>query len=621
MHRRPLRLGRALFVIVATLALAACGGGGGGGGGASVPGPQAPQNYSTSTAFSTTSSTTIALPKIANGISGSITLPSGSAPSTANLTFGSSLPSGVPQAQSLNFRRSPQEIGGSNLTLLAAVALTVSSAVTVSSSPAFSFTLASGISGEAYIAYFDLNNAIAGWNVLLGPGTISGTTLTFPAQTITPPITFEPNDTYVFALIVSSTPANGASLNYSGTKTTNFAYGFAYGYPTTPPTPIPTSLAAAATVTVTVGSSPYPAASQTPGLVNLHVAESDAGTLSTSTYTTDSWIGVTSASAPYSVQLYASVQQEPSSDALPNVTTIYGSPQTTDQFPQNGGASWSNSPAANVSYSYADGSTGTRTVSAGGSYTDTENLGGGTQAVLTENADGSGSMTGPYFSGGIVNSVQFSANHTSGSCNPVNAGGSAVPAPCLTSTINYSSFAQTNYGFPATVTIPDATWYSLPLALYKESDTIAAGVPLPASCTPNSYGGITNDVRRTITSVDTLIGVIETTVLDSYEANGQSICLVTSDTQDYAYDEQGNTPYFLLVGSLGLETVTTNESLILQPGSALTQSSVHANPVVAAMQMHALQHLAHDRAVRTRAFIRALHSQKAMLLGATGGAR
>ena len=621
----PPRLSHALLFASFGALLVACGGGGGGGGGGtsstpSVPATSAPASYSTSISLSTGSSTTVSLPGISSGISGSITLPAASAAATGNLTFGSTLPSGVAPLSVATLKRNAESIGGSNITLLAVVAMTVNSTVTVASFPGFSFTVSSGISGDAYVAYFDANNSAAGWNVILGPGTVAGSTVTFPAQSITPAITFQPNDTYVFALFVSSTPATTATLSYSGTKTTTYAASFAYSYPTTPPTPTPTSIAAAATVAVSVGASPYPAAAPTPGLLNLHVAESDAASLSTTTYTTDTWVALSSPTTPYVSNLYGSVQQEPSSNTLPVLTTLYVTPQTTDKFPQTSGTMWSNSPAASITYSYSDGDSGTRAVAADGSYSDTENLlgGSGGQAILTENADGSGSMSGPFLSGGAILNVQFSASSNS-TCNSVPSGTSVSP-PCVTSTINFNAGYASYFGLPNPLTAPDATWYSLPLALYAETDSITASAALPGSCTPNSYGTTANDVRRSMTTVDTVIGFVETTILDSYELGGQPICLVSSDTQNYAYDEQQNTPSFLVVGSLGLETITTTESLILQSGAATVQSrriesggEAPPNPIAAALQAHELQRLAHDRAVRTRNFIRAMRT--------SGGAR
>jgi len=629
MRKHPQLLVLPVIGIVFAAVLAACGGGGGGGGGASLPGGGSlgPQSYSTSVPFSTSSTTTATFSTISSGVSGSIVLPAASGTSTASLVFESSLGSGVPAPASFG-RRTAQSIGGSNLTLLAAIAMTVSAPVTVTSSPGFSFTVPNAIAGDAYVAYYDANNSSAGWNVLVGPGTASGLTITFPSQSITPPITFVPNDTYIFALVVSSAPATGAALSYSGSKTTSFAYGYSFGYPTTPPTPIPTSIGAIATVAVSVGASPYPATAPTPGLADLHVAESDSASLNTTTFTTDSWIGV-SGTSTYLTQTYATVQQEPSSATLPVITTIYGTPQTTDQYPQNGGASWSNSPRATINYSYADGDSGTRTIASDGSYSDTENLlvdGAGGSAVLTENSDGSGSIVGPYFGGGIIDSVMFSANSSS-TCNSVPAG-TSVNAPCLTATVNYSNFAVTTYGFLATETVPDATWYNLPLVLYSESDGITANASLPGSCSPNSYGTSANDVRRTIITTDTVLGVVETTVFDSYELNGQPICLLTSDTQNYSYDEQGNVPSFLLVGSPGLEIITTTENLILQPGASgvesVRQNVASTTPNVSrsmagAIQAHQLSRFVHDRLIRTHAFMKALRTQRVTASHVTGG--
>ena len=610
-----------LVVVAATAILAACGGGGGG----PVPVTLAtyPSADSTSAPFSASTTTLVKFAEISSGASGTITLPAANATPTANLSFQAALPTGVAMPSAVKGR---EAIGGTSLTTLAVITMSVSSSVTITSTPAFSFTLSGPISGSPYVAYYDENNAGAGWNVLLGPGTISGDTVAFAAVQLTPPLTFVANDTYVFALVTSSTAVAPATFAYSGTKTVNYVYGYNFGYPSPVPgsTAPPTTLSYAVSDTVSVGSSPFPGPSAT-GLVDEHVAESDAQSLSTTTFTTDSWVGIASANSANSVYnqlLYGSTQQEPSSANLPTTTTIYATPLTTDQFPAQTGLNWTNGPAATTTYSYADSDSGTKVIAPDGSYADTENLlagGAGGTATLTENSDGSGSIVGPYYAGGIVSQVTFSAPTPS-----------ASPTSVVV-TVDYTAFAQSQYGLPASAPIPDALWYPYPLTLSSESDTVTAGVQLPSSCKPNAFNLTTADlVARQITVFDTIVGFNETTDLNSYEYNGQPICLVSTDTLNYAYDEQGNQPYLIiLVGQLGLEVVTTSETLILQaaaPGasaaiSTASRAGVSSGGVLSALEQHQLAAFTASRLARTRNLIQALQSRNTTLRSVRGGSR
>ena len=332
--------------------------------------------------------------------------------------------------------------------------------------------------------------------------------------------------------------------------------------------------------------------------------ESDASNLSTTTFTTDSWLTLNTTSSPYTVSLYGTLQQEPSSANLPQIGTVWTTPQMIDEYGASGSPTWTNSPAGTINYSYADSDNGSRVIASDGSYTDTENLldgGAGGAVVLTENSDGSGSIVGPYFGGDIIDQVTMSAP----------SGGN------VTVTVYYSADAQTYYGLPPTAVLPTPTWYSLPL--YTETDGITPGVSLPAGCTPNSFGASADDVNRTMTTVDTVNGLIETTVLDSFEVNGTPICMTSTDTQNYAYDQQGNTPFFFLVGSLGLEVITTQEALVLSNGlNAAASSARHVSSstgktyamsgLTAAMQGHQLAALARDRAVHLRNFLKSVHA-------------
>jgi len=492
------------------------------------------------------------------------------------------------------------------------VALTVPVEVTLTQTPAFSFTLSKTPPANMYIAYFDVNNAAAGWNVLLS-GTVSGNTVAFASQTVVPPLTFVPNDIYLFALIGTSEPATPSTATYNGTKSVNFQYGFAFGYPTPAPgaTQPPSSLSYTVAANVGTGTATYPGNSKPAGSIDTNVTENDSTSLSTTTYSTDSWETLSTASLPYTVSLYATLQQEPSSANLPQIATVWTNAQQIDEYGASGTPTWTNSPAGTISYSYANSDNGTRVIASDGSYLDTENLldqGIGGQVVLTENSDGSGSIVGPYFGGGIIDQVTMSAS----------SGGN------VTVTTYYSTFAQNTYGLPATNPITEPTWYTLPLKLYTETDGITSGTSLPAGCKPNSFGSSADDVNRTMTTLDTVNGLVETTVLDSYEVNGTPICMTSTDTQNYAYDQQGNTPYFFLVGSLGLEIITTQESLVLSSGldaasssarhvSTSTGKSYAMSGVTAALQGHQLAAIARQRAVNLRNFLQSVHSAKGKL--------
>lgn len=498
--------------------------------------------------------------------------------------------------------------------------ISVDTSVSITSSPAFSFTLGSAPpAGSAYLAELDLNNPTAGWSVFLGPGNVSGNTISFSSQTLVPPLTLKAKDTYVFALIVSSstitppppTIAPNTSASFTGSKSVNYTYGFAFDYPAPGPTATapPTTLNYNVTETVNVGASPFPTTAPSAQLTDEHVSETDEGSLATQTFTTDSWIALEASGSVYNELLYGQTQQQPTSSNLPVTTTLYGSPQILDKLPEANG-SWTNAPTANVSYAYANGDSGVRAIASDGTYLDTEQIGpssGGGQAVITENGDGSGSIVAPFYGGGFIDSITASAP-------------SPAPSPMVNITFNYSSFAQTYYGYPAQQVIPDPVWYpytaGTPPTFYSETDAATTGVTLPSGCMPNPYGAAT-DVRRTITMLDTMIGFIETTQFDSYNVNGFPVCMTTNDVLNYAYDLQGNTPYTMLIGQLGLQVVTTNETLVIQntpASSSATAAAARAaqagsmRAAVVALQAHELSSFAAQRARRTNAFMHVLRS-------------
>lgn len=578
--------------------------------------------------MSTSSTTAVTLPTINNGSSAQVTLPAVNASASATVTLQSTLPSGAIAPAAI---RRANGIGPN--TPLDYVLVSVNTTVSITTTPAFSFTLAAPppSGSSTYIAVLDTGAASQGWSIMLGPGTVSGNTVTFASQALVPPYTLKANDTYVFALVATTAPVTpppptippSISASYTGTKTVGYAYGYDFDYPKPSPsaTAPPQSISYNVSATVSIGSSPFPGATATP-LLDEHVTESESSSLSSSTYTTDSWVTIAPVGGGFNQLLYGQMLQQPSSANLPVETTLFTKPQIVDEFPETNAASWSNSPQGTTSYAYASGNAGTRTVAADGSYVDTEQMGpssGGATATITENADGSGSIAGPYYGGGFLDSISFSAPTP----NP-----SPSPSTIVDVTLTFSALAQ-QYGYPATQVIWDDVWYpytpgQAPV-LYSEKDSVATGATLPASCSGSPYSSV-NDVRRTIVTLDTVIGYVDTTQLDSYNANGFPVCMTTADTLGFAYDQQGTTPYTIYIGRTpDLITVTTNESLVIrnQPSTSVlparSAQSLQAHAFAAALQGHVLSSLARERALRIRSFLHGLRNMQPQHVTATGG--
>lgn len=586
-----------------------------------------PSSVTSTATFSTTATTPVSFGAISNGITASLTLPEANATATASLVYSASLPSGATAPQADAVRR--MDAGASSISVLGVVSLSVPVSISVAQTPAFSFDFGSAPSSSVYIVYEDQSNPGAGWAPLLGPGVASGTKITFAAQSIVPPITFTAKDTYLFALVESTSGATPAPAQYSGTKTVNYTYGFDFGYPTPQPgaTAPPTTLSYNVTDSVTLGSSPLPSGSPSASLIDEHITESDASNLATTTYSTDEWASIGSANGSEVVSVYGTQAQEPSSSSLPNYTTLYTAPQIVDEYPDTNGASWTNNPASTESYSFADGDNGVRTTAANGTYLDTEQIFGqygGQPAIITENSDASGSITGPYFGGGLIQSLTFSA----------------PASDSVTFTENFTAFAQTNYGLPASETLADPVWWSTPPtnsppAFYTETDAVTTGTAIPQAC-GTTFGSTGNELTRTVTTFDTVVGFEDTTVMNSYDVGGVPVCLNTVDTLNYAYDTQGNTPYLIDLGSLGLEIVTTTETLTLSNGAStgLTGTPVVAaakraastnfatySPMLAALEHHEMISLASARTATLHAIVRGIRTRTAANVKLQGGSR
>lgn len=178
-------------IAVAAAVLAACSGGSSGGNL-----PHRPSVASTSAPISSSTSS-VTLPTIDNGSSATVTLPAASGSATATVTLQDTLPIGA-------------SAPGGTVTPLDYVVVSLSQSVSIASTPAFSFMLASPppAGSNTYISVLDVNNAKVGWKVLLGPGSVSGSTISFAAQALAPPLTLQAGDSYIFALVAASTSAS-----------------------------------------------------------------------------------------------------------------------------------------------------------------------------------------------------------------------------------------------------------------------------------------------------------------------------------------------------------------------------------------------------------------------------
>lgn len=247
------RFGLRVSGITATIAcglLVACGGGGGGGGG--TPPTAAP--IATPTLAPATQSTvapvapaggTVGLGGISAGSSNvvstaNVTVPAYTGASSVNttITMQATLPTGA-TTPAYRAIKGHETIPYTNINPLAYFVLQVSANITITQSPGFSVTAPSALSGNFFVAVFDVNHASNGWNLVAGPVSPVGSTVTFPPATIpSGPFTLVTGDTYVFALFsATATPTPPPSPTPTPTPTTA---------PTATPTPGPTPAVGAA---------------------------------------------------------------------------------------------------------------------------------------------------------------------------------------------------------------------------------------------------------------------------------------------------------------------------------------------------------------------------------------
>lgn len=258
-----------LFPLAAAASMAACGGGGG----VSNPISPTPTPVATATApaistpapFSAATAAPLAavtappagqtpapvpVPVPSSGVAGiaaAVSLPISGATSiaantTAVVTLSSQIPTGAPttflRAHGMEAPQSIAPFGASGLVPLLFLQLAFSGGVSLANQPAISFQVPSNdiVSGASYyVALYDSTRPALGWQLgFEGPGTISGTTISFAGGSGA--FSFTPFAPYVFALYAQSTAA--ATPTAPPTPT-----------PTPPPTPPPTPTPPGATPT------------------------------------------------------------------------------------------------------------------------------------------------------------------------------------------------------------------------------------------------------------------------------------------------------------------------------------------------------------------------------------
>ena len=160
-----------------------------------------------------------------SGYVASITLPATSDGSSGSVTAAvtTTLPGGVVAPASV--RRAPETIGAAVNPLLY-VSVLSNAALTFNSTPAFSFVLPTGVAipagASAYIAFYDPTQSANGWLTVLGPATVTGRSVAFPATSDA--VKIAAGTTYLFALVTTTQSVSlkppGASTSFTVMPTT-----------------------------------------------------------------------------------------------------------------------------------------------------------------------------------------------------------------------------------------------------------------------------------------------------------------------------------------------------------------------------------------------------------------
>ncbi len=252
-------------------------------------------------------------------------------------------------------------------------------------------------------------------------------------------------------------------------------------------------------------------------------------------------------------------------------SVTYPTALVVDQEPENNGANWTNGATANLTESYNDGTTDTRTTNVDGSYGENEvNNNTFINDTATVNADASATWVAAPGSYGLT--FGFICEYT-------------LSAPASNS-ITWSAYGYSSCPPAAAAqTIGIAQWFSTsPLTLASNGSTITTGVTFPGGCSvPAAYGTTGNEIHTVVSDLDPLFGFTEQTTTDAYTSTTHGlVCVQSTDVLDTYYEWNLSNHYYPFVSSTPLIVTTTTSTLTLQSGNGLgVLSHGHANAVSA----------------------------------------
>jgi hypothetical protein len=342
----------------------------------------------------------------------------------------------------------------------------------------------------------------------------------------TPPV---PSPTPLPTVAVNTRPlANGDSFSYAGTTAQTIVYSGVS------PEPMSTTVSSVAQSIAVSGPTTYAGVAN---VFDLTDTETDTSPLQALAITTNTYDALVAAGATTNLLTYGYSSSDSNGESL---TIQIPSGALLDELPEAKGQTWTNGPAETANETSPGGQTSVRTVNADGSYSDTTTFPAGsiyptaspglppaTQAVITQNADGSGSYA--FFAAGSGAGQQNYLEIDLSTPRPASSG-----APAMIPIVSTQP-SQT----PVEVDIP--LWYPQPLKLYAETDANTGPATIPAACNvPASIGTRANAVTRTSTQYDTIVGTLESIVQTSYVVPTYGLaCVSLSDTLQFYYDYSG----------------------------------------------------------------------------------
>jgi hypothetical protein len=512
---------RVLFVaaLVTACGVAACSSGGTVGT-TLPPGPGGGGGTNISSITLTGSTQSVPLPAFA-GLSGTVSVPSGTG--TAQLTVSTSPGGGAVGIQTGDKR--PATAANAALAYLTITA--TGGPLTISGIPGASITLASAPSGSVYEALGTLNGTYFYWHSVGSALSVTGAVVTVP--TIPGSVTIAAGQSLYIAIYKGSAivpPVQpigiGNTYAFAGSLTTNTVYTYPTALPTAVPSVVPSGMpplngTATVSTTIAVQAAPTPFWGAT-GTTDFHSVETDAYALRSNVATTDAWY----ANAANGFQLFGSSSNDGAGDT---VTTEYAAPFTLEALPESNGASWTNDPAEVIHETDADGTHSTRVYASNGTYTETQTVPASLTAIITVNADGSGTYSGTaFYTFSRTNGFSFSTPSPTGVIT-VAIVHTPPPPPLI--------FVPP----PTTVATP-AVWYPVPFVPYTETDSLALNKTIDGRCAlSNAFGVSGSDVTQAIQRVDPVLGYVESQMTDTYYVTGIGVvCVVMADTQTYHYN-------------------------------------------------------------------------------------